>query len=815
MKKEKLVVIGAGMAAVRFLDELVERGGTQKYDITLIGKETRVGYNRILLSSLLAGEIDFSSLELKSPEWFSKQGISVRAGCEALLIDTVNRKVWTDKEKIPYDKLFIATGSTPFIPPLSGLYDSHNNRLDGVFCFREIKDCQAILKQIHGAEQAVVIGGGLLGIEAAYGLYKKGMQTVLVHLMGHLMEKQLDSLAAALLKRELEKLGIRILLRTKTTRLQKIGRRIRIEFENGNEIAADIVVIATGIVPNCSLAKKSGIAVNKGIIVNSQMESVSHPGIFAAGECIEFEGQTYGLVNAAWQQASIAARSLLDPTWRSSYTGTLPIARLKVAGIDLLSFGQIEPTGNEDIVLYTHSQQAVYRKLFIKDKKLTGGIFLGPSHRSLEALHFYEKNLPLNCDPQEFLFEAPTKTREEAIEDKPDDFQVCNCNGVTKREILESIKKGCSTLKEVMTISRAATGCGSCKPLVQRLWGKTAKEPAAEDPTVHYYVPSIPLTKRELIEEIKKRDLRRVSAVFAALAGGKEDAQSKPALASLLKMVWGKDYKEEPDSRFVNDRVHANIQKDGTYSVVPRMYGGITTAEQLRKIADVAEKYQVGMIKLTGGQRIDLLGVKKEQLPAIWKELGMSCGHAYTKAFRTCKSCVGTDFCRFGVGDSTALAIAIEKKFQGIESPAKMKLAVSGCSRNCAEATTKDIGVVAIGTGWEIYVGGAAGSKVRAGDLLVVAKDQPEVLRLIGRFIQYYRENAKYAERSYSFVERLGIEHVRKAVVFPSEEEARRLDREIEQAIEAYIDPWQAAQQEQYPHQFESSSPIPGSFANQ
>ncbi|TFE71790.1 nitrite reductase large subunit NirB [Methylacidiphilum caldifontis] len=804
MKKEKLLVIGAGMASVRFLEELVEAGGTQKYEITLISKEKNIGYNRILLSSLLAGEVDFQGLDLKSPAWFQEKKITVKAGSEAVLIDTGSRQLWTDKEKIPYDKLFLATGSIPFIPPLTGLYDEAGKRIHGVFTFRTIDDCLNILEHLSGATKAVVIGGGLLGIEASYGLCKKGLQTTLVHLMDHLMEKQLDSPAGALLKKELEKLGIQVLLKTKTTRLKKRGKKIKIEFENNKEILADLVVIATGIVPNCSMAKKSGIAVNKGILVNAQMESVSHPGIFAAGECIEFEGQTYGLVNAAWQQATIAARSLLDPSWHSPYRGTVPVARLKVAGIDLLSFGHIEPKHNEEVVLYTDSKQALYRKILIEGKKITGGIFLGSSQRALEILHFYEKNLPLPCSPQEFLIEESTGRKDEPIENKPDDFQLCNCNGVTKKEIIELIQKGCSSLKELITKSRAGTGCGSCKNLVQRLFEKTMKNPTVDDPSIHYYVSSIPLSKKELIEEIKKRNLQSVSSVFNALAGGKEDAHSKPALASLLKMLWGKSYKEEPDSRFVNDRVHANIQKDGTYSVVPRMYGGITTVEQLRKIADVAEKYHVPMIKITGGQRIDLLGLKKEQLPAVWKELGMRSGHAYTKAFRTCKSCVGTDFCRFGVGDSTTLAIAIEKRFQGIECPAKLKLAVSGCSRNCAEATTKDIGAVAIGIGWEIYVGGAAGSKVRAGDLLAVAKDQQEVLKLIGRFIQYYRENAKYAERSYGFVERIGIEKIRSAVVSPSPEEAVRLEQEIEKTVEAYVDPWQTAQKEQFPHQFEA-----------
>ncbi|MGH9829692.1 MAG: NAD(P)/FAD-dependent oxidoreductase, partial [Blastocatellia bacterium] len=312
-----------------------------------------------------------------------------------------------------------------------------------------------------------------------------------------------------------------------------------------------------------------------------------------------------------------------------------------------------------------------------------------------------------------------------------------------------------------------------------------------EDPSAHYYVPGVPLTKPNLIAAIKELNLRSVSAVFRALAGGREDPGSKVGLASLLKTIWGGKYEDERDARFINDRVHANIQRDATFSVVPRIYGGVTSAAELRRIADVAEKYDVPMVKITGGQRIDLLGISKEKLPDVWRDLGMPSGHAYTKAFRTCKTCVGTEFCRYGLGDSTALGIQIEKRFQGIESPHKMKLATAGCPRNCSEATTKDLGAVAIEGGkWEIYIGGAAGSRVRKGDVLCTVDFHDDVLKFMGRFIQYYREHGKYLERTYDFVERLGIEKVRRVLLDDAEGICERLDRELESAIAAYKDPW-------------------------
>ncbi len=327
----------------------------------------------------------------------------------------------------------------------------------------------------------------------------------------------------------------------------------------------------------------------------------------------------------------------------------------------------------------------------------------------------------------------------------------------------------------------------------------------AEDPSEHYYVPAITMTKPELTAAIRLQGLRSVSAVLETLAGGKEDAASKMGLASLLKTIWADEYEDERDARFINDRVHANIQRDGTFSVVPRIYGGVTSPDELRRLADVAEKYEAKMVKITGGQRIDLLGIPKTHLPDVWRELKMPSGHAYTKAFRTCKTCVRTDFCRYGVGDSVKLGVEIEKRFQGVESPHKMKLAASGCPRNCAESTTKDLGVVAIEGGkWEIYIGGAAGSRVRRGDVLCIVDSHDDVLKFMGRFMQYYRENAKYLERTYGFVERVGIEHVRSVLIDDSEGICERLDADMQASVDAYKDPWLEAEIPVHPNQFVS-----------
>ncbi len=417
----------------------------------------------------------------------------------------------------------------------------------------------------------------------------------------------------------------------------------------------------------------------------------------------------------------------------------------------------------------------------------------------------FDRNTPLPDERLSLLFDIGAPSTTITLAEMPSTAQICNCNGVSKGAIVACTQSGKRNLKAVMEATRAGMGCGSCKALVSEIVEWACEGELDDDPSVHYYVPGVPLNKADLIKEIRERNLRSVSAVFRALGDGSDDPGSKPGLASLLNTIWDAEYEDERDSRFINDRVHANIQKDGTFSVIPQIPGGVSSAAQLRRIAEVAEKYNVPMVKLTGGQRIDLLGIRKEDLPKVWQELGMPSGYAYAKRYRTCKSCVGTDFCRFGLGDSTALAIKIEATFQGVESPAKMKLATAGCPRNCSEAMVKDLGAVAVEGGkWEIYVGGAAGSHIRKGDILCVVDSHEQVLLYMGRFIQYYRENAKYLERTYGFVERYGIEKLRAIIVDDSENIAARLDAAIEQTIAGYRDPWLEAAAPATPNQFAS-----------
>jgi nitrite reductase (NADH) large subunit len=537
------------------------------------------------------------------------------------------------------------------------------------------------------------------------------------------------------------------------------------------------------------------------------------PDVYAVGECAQHRGQVYGLVAPLWEQARVLADLVTGADPSAEYHGTRTATKLKVAGVDVASMGLREGERDDDeTVVFAEPRRGVYKSVVIRDGRLVGATLVGDVRRVAFLTQAYHEGLPLPPERAELLFDLGAPDDAAAVAELADDLQVCNCNGVTKRALADAVEAGARTVGAAMETTRAGKGCGSCKSLVAQIVEWAAGGAVAEDPSASWYVPGVPMPKSELMAAVRARELRSVSAVFAALApGGAEDAKSKMGLASLLRMMWGEEYIDERDARFINDRVHANIQRDGTFSVVPQMKGGVTTPAQLRRIADVAEKYEVPMVKLTGGQRIDLLGVRKEDLPAMWEDLGMPSGWAYGKSFRTVKTCVGAEFCRFGLGDSTSLGIALEERYQGIEGPGKMKLAVTGCPRNCAEAYVKDLGVVAIEGGqWEIYVGGAAGAHIRKGDLLTTVSTAAEVITLTGRFLQYYRESANWLERTYAWVPRLGIEHIRAAVVADEFGWAERLDAAMAASIAAYRDPWLERRESATPGQFRTSLPLVG-----
>ncbi len=806
--KQKLVVIGNGMAGARTVEEILARGGGDQFDITMLGDEPYGNYNRILLSNVLNGSQDANDIFLNPLSWYRDNSVTLHAPARAEQINRPNKIVIDGNgAEHPYDKLIIATGSRAFVPPMAGLATDDGAPKHGVFVFRTLDDCHKIAGHAAKGQRAAVIGGGLLGLEAARGLLNYGMEVHVIHATDWLMNNQLDAQGGHILKSAMEKMGVHVHLSKLTTHVLGEDSVSGLQFKDGSTLDCDMLIISAGITPNTELAAQAGLAVERAIVVNNQMQSMDDPDIYVVGECAQHRGRVYGLVAPLWEMGQVLADHITGTNTQAAYHGSKLATKLKVMGVELASMGVTEATDERDeVVVFSEPKRGSYKKLIIRDGVLIGAMMLGDLSKVAYLMQAFDRGTPLPDERISLLFDMGAPSTQATMLEMPGDAQICNCNGVSKDALRKCVQGGKRSLKMVMEATRAGMGCGSCKKLVQEVVEWAAEGQVEADPSIHYYVPGVPLSKPDLILAVREQGLQSVSSVFDALANGVEDVGSKMGLASLLKTLWGAEYEDERDARFINDRVHANIQKDRTFSVIPRIAGGVTSAKELRRIADVADKYNVPMVKITGGQRIDLLGISKENLPHVWRDLDMPSGHAYGKSFRTCKTCVGTDFCRYGVGDSTKLGIAIEHRFQGIESPGKMKLATAGCPRNCSEAMVKDLGAVAVEGGrWEIYVGGAAGAHIRKGDILCVVDSHDAVIHMMGRFMQYYRENAKYLERTYGFVERLGIEHLRAIVVDDCENIGARLDAAIQASVDAYKDPWKEADANAVANQFVST----------
>jgi nitrite reductase (NADH) large subunit len=810
MAKQKLVVVGNGMAGARAVEEVLARGGADLFDITMFGDEPYGNYNRILLSNILSGAQEASDIFINPLSWYEENDITLHAGARVTDIDRAAHAVRSaDGVVAHYDKLLIATGSRAFIPPIQGVTLADGRLKPGVFGFRTIDDCNGIVAKATSSNVAAVIGGGLLGLEAARGLLNHGCAVHVVHLAAHLMDMQLDITGGALLRAEMEKMGVTVHLQKSTTAILGDEHVTGLSFKDGSTLECDMLVVAAGIRPNSEIGLRAGLTVERAIVVDNHMRSLDDMNVYSVGECAQHRGRVYGLVAPLWEQAKVFADHITEVNPQAMYMGSKLATKLKVMGVELASMGITNPADEGDeVIQFTEPRKGLYKKLIVRDGRLVGGILMGDISKAAYLMQCFDRESPLPEERLSLLFDLGAPSQKVTLDEMPAETQVCNCNGVTKQAIGACVSAGARTAKSVMEKTRAGMGCGSCKALVTEVVTWFAGGEIEEDPSIHYYVPCIPMRKPELTAAIRERGLRSVSAVFRELAGGVEDAASKPPLASLLITIWAGDYEDERDARFINDRVHGNIQKDGTFSVVPEMPGGVCTPAELMRIAEVAVKYNVPLVKLTGGQRIDLVGIRKDDLPGVWQDLDMPAGWAWGKSYRTCKSCIGTEFCRFGLGDSMGLAKKIEARFRGLDSPAKLKLATAGCPRNCSEGMVKDIGAVAVGDGkWEIYIGGAAGAHIRKGDVLCTVDGEEQALKVTGRFIQYYRENAKWKERTYTFVERIGVERIRAVVVDDSEGIVPDLDAALELAVAATRDPWKEATAPKTANQFASLIP--------
>ncbi|MBP1963167.1 nitrite reductase large subunit NirB [Paenibacillus aceris] len=793
--KKKIVLVGNGMAGVNCIEQLLKLA-PNKYEITIFGKEPHPNYNRILLSSVLAGDADMNDIVINDWSWYKENHIVLHPGNTVNNIDTARKLVRTDGGiTVPYDELILATGSLPFMLPLPGADK------EGVIAFRDIKDCETMIETAKSYKKAVVIGGGLLGLEAARGLLNLNMEVSVVHINEYLMNLQLDRTASLMLQHELERQGMKFLLKKNSESILGKKRVTGLRFTDGSEIEADLIVMAVGIRPNIALAKSIGIEINRGIVVNDFLET-SIPNIYSVGECTEHRGVAYGLVAPLFEQGAVLAKRLAGID-AAGYQGSIVSTKLKVSGVDVFSAGEYADKPDTRAVRVQDDFESIYKKVVIRDGKVIGAVLFGDISdgsrlfamiRNGEDVTGKEKTVLLGDSGEK------AKSGAEMVDVMSDDEIVCGCNGVSKGAIVQAIQeKGCSSVNEIKACTKASASCGGCKPLVADVLTyvlgedgvKTVKEGICGCTT---------LGRDEIVDAIRSIRLTTTKEVMNVLEWTNTEGCSKcrPALNYYLGMVWPEEHEDERESRFVNERNHANIQKDGTYSVVPRMYGGVTTPKDLKKIAEIAEKYEVPLVKMTGGQRIDLLGVKKEDLPGMWADLDMPSGYAYGKTLRTVKTCVGSTFCRFGTQDAIGMGIQLEKKFERLSTPAKVKMAVSGCPRNCAEATIKDFGVVAIDGGWELHVGGNGGTKLRGTDLLCRVKTEEEVLEWAGAYLQYYRETGKYNERTAEWLERIGLNAIKEAL--ETKEDRTALVERIEKALDLLKDPWKEIIEKQELH---------------
>jgi nitrite reductase (NADH) large subunit len=796
---EKLVVVGNGMAGVACVEQILRH--SPKFQIRIFGDETHVNYNRILLSSVLAGEKSIDDIVLNGLDWYEKTGIDLRLGIRIVDVDPVNKTVTGDDGRVTsFDKLLLATGSNPLIPSIDDV------KKEGVFVFRNLEDTRALLERAGRGVKAVVIGGGLLGLEAARGLQVQGCDVTVVHLMETLMERQLDPTGGGYLASKMNRMGITVLLGLSTTKVLGNGHVQGVEFKGGGSIPADLVVIAAGIRPNVTLGQKAGLEIKRGIVVNDYMET-SHPNIFAVGECVQHNGICYGLVAPLIEQGKVLAATITGNKG-PKYEGSVLASKLKIMGVDVFSAGEIDDKlDGSEVIRYEDPSLGIYKKLTLKNNKLSGAILVGETNDSHNYMEWLRSQADLSAMRRQLLFPQDSPDGGLDVAQMSDSETVCGCMGVTKGSIIQAIhEKAVNTLAQLKECTRASTGCGSCTSLCQQLLKAVA--PEFEEELKKTICKCIPFAEDNLREILQSERLRSVQDVLDIYGNGIGCEICKPALSYMLDMLWCGDHDEDRSARFINDRVHANIQKDGTFSVVPRIRGGVTSPNELRRIADVAEKYQVRMVKITGSQRIDLLGIKKADLPKVWADLGMPSGQAYTKGVRMVKTCVGTDFCRFGVQDSTSAGIELERRFENLFTPHKLKMGAVGCPRNCAEATVKDIGLVGQEGSWQVVVGGAAGKKVRKADLLVTVETTEQALDAAALFFQYYRENANYLERTYDFVERVGIEKVRKETVYATYALKDALRERLRKSKARSRDAWLEREEPHHPTQFVQITPL-------
>lgn len=789
----KIVIIGNGMVGHKCCEKLLARDEAKKFSITIFGEETRPAYDRVHLSEFFSGK-SADDLSLAPAQWYSDNQVRLHLGDPVQSIDPKHKTVHSHKGLTEsYDYLILATGSSAFVPAIPGVDKQ------GVFIYRTIEDLELISEYAKKAGSAAVIGGGLLGLEAAKALLDLNIKdTHIIEFSPRLMPRQIDEAGSAILQSKLESLGLNIHTNKNTTAITGGDCISGMKFSDDSEIAVDMLVISAGIKPRDELARLAGLETGPrgGIVVNEYMQT-SDSSIFAIGECALYKGMIYGLVAPGYEMADVVAHNLTGGD--KSFSGFDMSTKLKLIGVDVASFGDpfVQPASCRSVV-FQDNAKGIYKKISITTdgKYLLGGILIGDAEAYNMLLQTTKNKLVLPPNPEELMLgtRGGAQTEGGGVSGLPDEALICSCESVSKAAICNSVTDGCETVEAIKKCTRAGTGCGGCIPMVKDLMLHTLKSQGK-------YIRNIvcehfSYSRQELYDLIRLKQLKSYDDVLNAIGKGDGCEVCKPAVSSILASLWNEMIlkKGNDTAQDSNDRYLANIQKGGTYSIVPRIPGGEITPDKLIVIGQVAKKYHL-YTKITGGQRIDLFGAHLNDLPEIWKELieaGFESGHAYGKALRTVKSCVGSTWCRFGLHDSVSFAIRIEERYRGLRAPHKIKSAVSGCIRECAEAQSKDFGIIATEKGWNLYVCGNGGSKPQHALLLATDLNEETCIRYIDRFLMFYIKTADPLTRTATWLNKMegGIDYLRNVVVNDSLGIAAELESQMQALVDAYKCEW-------------------------
>lgn len=792
MEYTNILVVGNGMVGYKFCEKLVEKDGGNTYKITIFGEEPRPAYDRVQLSSYFssAGEED---LQMAPPEWYEKNGIELFTGELIVTLDRKHKTVTSQKGRtVSYDKLILATGSSAFVPPIDGVDK------DGVFVYRTIEDLDAITKYASNANRAAVIGGGLLGLEAAKSAMDLGLETSVIEFAPRLMPRQLDEIGADALKAALEELDLKILLNKNTTLIGGNGTPTYLDFEDGERLDTDMVIISAGIRPRDELAKQAGLEVGErgGIVVDDRMKT-SDPDIFAIGESALHRGMIYGLVAPGYEMAEVVAENLTGGD--KEFTEFDMSTKLKLVGVDVASFGDAFGSTEEGSkkVIIDNKARGIYKRINISEdgKRLLGGMLVGDAEEYNMLLQIVQNGFSLPPDPVDLIIgERDGEGFGQKVYDFPDESVICSCENVTRGEICSVIEDdGKEDLDSIKSCTKAGTGCSGCVPMLDDLLTQSMEARGKEVRKV--ICEHFAYTRQELFDIIKVREIRTFDELLDEYGEGHGCEKCKPAVASLLASAFNEHVLKERDTiQDTNDRFLANIQRGGTYSVIPRVPGGEITPDKLITIGKLAKKYGL-YTKITGGQRINMMGARVDQLPHIWEDLiqaGFESGHAYGKALRTVKSCVGSTWCRYGLHDSVSFAIRVEERYRGLRAPHKLKGGVSGCVRECAEAQAKDFGIIATEKGWNLFVCGNGGANPQHARLLASDIDDETCIRYLDRFLMFYIKTAEHLNRTSTWLNKMegGIDYLHSVVVDDALGIGEELEQEMQQLINVYSCEW-------------------------